>query len=141
MLFRIIKYLLTGIFSWDIVHENPIVCVLGWYWYICAIWITIFACVIFGHPIDSCHNTKFFVELTRSNLSLRCYFWKYFCLNFFRNMSSNGSQRSIRQIDHLENILLLTSYAQIPKVSGFRWAYSPSSCKAFRSIFLHICIS
>jgi hypothetical protein len=36
--------------------------VLGWYLYICAIWIAIFAFVIFGHPIDSRHNTIFFLN-------------------------------------------------------------------------------
>jgi len=32
-------------FSWDIVHENPILSMLGWYWYIWVIWIAIFAYV------------------------------------------------------------------------------------------------
>jgi hypothetical protein len=45
--FRIMKYLLTVIFSWDIVHENHILSVLGWYWYNCDIWIAIFAYVFF----------------------------------------------------------------------------------------------
>jgi hypothetical protein len=30
----------------------------------------IFAFVILTHPIDSYHNTTFFLELTRTNLSL-----------------------------------------------------------------------
>jgi hypothetical protein len=30
--------------------------------------------VILGHPIDSCHNTTFFLGLTGSNISLWCYF-------------------------------------------------------------------
>jgi len=85
--FRILEYLFIGIFF---VHENP-VCVLGWYWYIWVIWIAIFVCVILGHPIDSCHNTTFFMGLTRSNISLWCYFWKYLCLNLFRNMLSSSS--------------------------------------------------
>jgi hypothetical protein len=37
-------------------------------------------------------------------------------------------------MDPLENWQLLKSDVQIPKVSGLRWAFSPSSCKAFRSI-------
>jgi hypothetical protein len=110
------------------------VCVLGWYWYICVIWIANFAFVILGHPIDSCHNTTFFLGLTWSNISLWCYFWKYFCLNLFRNMSSSSSQHNIWQMDPLENCPLLKSDVQIPKVSGLRWAFFPSSCRAFRSI-------
>jgi hypothetical protein len=66
--FRILEYLLIWIFF---VHENH-VCVLCWYWYIWVIWIAIFVCVILGHPIDSCHNTTFFLGLTRSNISLWC---------------------------------------------------------------------
>jgi hypothetical protein len=108
--------------------------VLGWYWYIWVIWIAIFAFVILGHPIDICHNTTFFLELTGSNISLWCYFWKYFCLNLFRNMSSSNSQHNIWQMDPLKNWPLLKSDVQIPKVSELRWAFSPSSCRAFRSI-------
>jgi hypothetical protein len=37
-------------------------------------------------------------------------------------------------MDPLENWPLLKSDVQIPKVSGLRWAFSPSSCRAFRSI-------
>jgi hypothetical protein len=99
-----------------------------------VIWIAIFAFVILGHPIDSCHNTTFFLGLTGSNISLWCYFWKYFCLNLFRNMSSNNFQHNIWQMDRLENWPLFKSYVQIPKVSGLRWAFSPSSCRAFHSI-------
>jgi hypothetical protein len=51
-------------------------------------------------------------------------------------MSSSDSQQSVRQMDPLENRLLLKSYIQFPKVSGFRWTCSPSSCRAFRSIIL-----
>jgi hypothetical protein len=90
--------------------------------------------LILGHPIDSCHNTTFFLGLTRSNISLWCYFWKYFCLNHFRNISSSSSQDNIWQMDPLENWLMLKSDVQIPKVSGLRWAFSPSSCRAFVSI-------
>jgi hypothetical protein len=70
----------------------------------------------FWHLIDSYHKTTFFLELTGSNLSWWWYFWKYFCLNPFRNMSASGSQLNIRQMDPLENRLLLKSYAQIPRV-------------------------
>jgi len=49
-------------------------------------------------------------------------------------MSSNSFQRNIWQMDPLENWPLLKSNVQIPKVSGLRWAFSPSSCRAFHSI-------
>jgi hypothetical protein len=52
--------------------------------YILVIWIVIFVFVILGHPINSCHNTTFFLGLTGSNISLWCYFWKYLCLKFFQ---------------------------------------------------------
>jgi hypothetical protein len=65
----------------------------------------------------------FFWEPTGSNLSWWCYFRIYFCLNLFRNMSSSSSQQSVRQMDPLENRLLLKSYIQNPKVSGFRWVF------------------
>jgi hypothetical protein len=39
----------------------------------------------FMHPIDSHHNTTFFLKLTGSNISLWCYFWIDFYLNIFRN--------------------------------------------------------
>jgi hypothetical protein len=118
--------------------KSYFVCVLGWFWYIWVIWIAIFAFVILVHPIDSCHNNTFFLGLTWSNISLWCYFWKYFCLNVFRNMSFSSSQHNIWQMDPLENWLLLKSDVQIPKVSGLRWAFSPSSCRAFRSIPLDL---
>jgi hypothetical protein len=51
----------------------------------------------FMHPIDSHHNTTFFLKLTGSNISLWCYFWIDFCLNIFRNMLSSGLQHSVRQ--------------------------------------------
>jgi hypothetical protein len=56
--------------------------VLGGYWYIHAIWIAIFAFVILAHPIDSYHNTIYFLELIGTNISLWCYFWIDFCLIF-----------------------------------------------------------
>jgi hypothetical protein len=49
------------------------------------------------HPIDSHHNTTFFLKLTGSNISFWCYFWIDFCLNIFRNMLSVGFQHSVRQ--------------------------------------------
>jgi hypothetical protein len=36
-----------------------------------------------------------------------------------RNMTASSSQHNVQQMDPLENRLLLKSYAQIPKVSGF----------------------
>jgi hypothetical protein len=110
------------------------VCVLGWYWYIWVIWIVIFAFLILRHPIDSFHNTTFFLGLAGSNIYLWCYFSEYFRLNLFRNMSSKSSQYNIWQMDHLENWLLLKLDVQISKVSSLRWAFSPSSCRAFGSI-------
>jgi hypothetical protein len=112
--------------------------VLGWYWYIWVIWIAIFVFVILGLPIDSCHNITFFLGLTGSNIFLWCYFWKYLCLNLFRNMSSCSSQHNIWQMDPLENWRLLKSNVKIPKVLGLRWVFSPSSCRAFRSIPLDL---
>jgi hypothetical protein len=103
--------------------------VLGWYWYICAIWIVIFAYVILASNWQAVIIPHFFLELTKSNLSLWWYFWKYFYLNLFRNLIASGSQHNIWQMDHLENRLLLKSYAQIPKVSGFRWTFSPAHAK------------
>jgi len=49
-------------------------------------------------------------------------------------MSSNSSQHNIGQMDPLENWLLLNSDVQIAKVLVLIWAFSPSSCRAFRSI-------
>jgi hypothetical protein len=61
-------------------HENP---------FLCVCWVDIkisgsfgLRSLILGHPIDSCHNTTFFLGLTGSNISLWCYFWKYLCLIF-----------------------------------------------------------
>jgi hypothetical protein len=51
----------------------------------------------FIHPIDSHHNTTFFLKLTGSNISLWCYFWIDFCLNIFKNMLSDGFQYSVRR--------------------------------------------
>jgi hypothetical protein len=50
----------------------------------------------FMHPIDSHHNTTFFLKLTGSNISLWCYFWIDFCLNIFWNMLSSGFQHNVR---------------------------------------------
>jgi hypothetical protein len=41
-------------------------------------------------------------------------------------MTASGSQYNVRQMEPLENRLLLKSYAQIPEVSGFKWAFSPA---------------
>jgi hypothetical protein len=53
-------------------------------------------------------------------------------------MSSTSSQQNIWQMDPLENWLLLKSDGQIPKVSGLRWAFSPSSCRTICSIPLDL---
>jgi hypothetical protein len=70
---------------------------VGWILLICVFWIAISTMYFFMHPIDSHHNTTFFLKLTRSNISLWCYFWIDFCLNIFRNMLSGGFQHSVRQ--------------------------------------------
>jgi hypothetical protein len=49
-------------------------------------------------------------------------------------MLSSSSHHNIWHMDHLENWPLLKLDVQIPKVSGFRWAFSLSSCRAFCSI-------
>jgi len=100
--FRILEYLL-GYFL-EIVCMKIILCLcVGLILIYQVIWIEIFAFVILGHPIDSCHNTTFFLGLTRSNISLWCYFWKYFYLNLFRNMWSSDSQHSVQHMNPLEN--------------------------------------
>jgi hypothetical protein len=83
-------------FSWDIVHENPIL-------FVCWVDIDISGSfglqsllfLILGHPIDSYHNTTFLLGLIGSNISLWYYFWKNLCLNHFRNMSSSSSHHNI----------------------------------------------
>jgi hypothetical protein len=105
--FRILEYLL-GYFL-EIVCMKILFClcvglILIYIW---VIWNVIFAFVILGHPIDSCHNTTFFLGLTGSNISLWCYFWKYFCLNLFRNMSSSSSQHNIWQMDPFEKLTVV----------------------------------
>jgi hypothetical protein len=57
----------------------------------------IYYCIFFMHPIDSHHNTIFFLKLTGSNISLWCYFWIDFCLNVFRNIITGGFQHSVKQ--------------------------------------------
>jgi len=104
--------------------------------YLCHLDCYICFCNFWSIQLTALIIPHFFLELTRSNLSWLCYFWIYLYLNIFRNISSNGSQQSIRQMDPLENRLLLKSFIQFPKVSGYRWACSPSSCRVFHSIFL-----
>jgi hypothetical protein len=71
--FRILKYLL-GYFL-EIVCMKILLCLcVGLILIFWVIWSAIFAFVILGHPIDSCHNTTFFLGLTGSNISLWCYF-------------------------------------------------------------------
>jgi hypothetical protein len=88
--------------------------------YLCLMYCCITCVNCFGIQLTAVIIPHFFLELTGSNLSLWWYFWKYFCLNLFKNMTASGSQYNVRQMDHLENRLLLKPYAQIPKVSGFR---------------------
>jgi hypothetical protein len=88
--FRILEYLLGYFF--EIVCMKILFCLcVGLILIYLVIWTAIFVFVSLGHPIDSCHNTTFFLGLTGSNISLWCYFWKYFCLNLFKNMSSSSS--------------------------------------------------
>jgi hypothetical protein len=88
--------------------------------YLCHLDCYICFCIFLGIQLTTIIIQLFFLELVGSNLSWWCYFRIYFCLNLFRNMSSNGSQKSVRQMDHLENRLLLKLYVQNPKVLGFR---------------------
>jgi len=98
-----------------------------------VVWIAIFAFVILEHPIDSCHNTTFFLRLTGSNVSLWCYFWKYFCLNLFGNMSSSSSQHNIwhRSFGKLTVVEVGCSNSNGLRI---KMSFFPSSCRAFRSI-------
>jgi hypothetical protein len=92
--FRILEYLLA--YFLEIVCMKILFCLcVGLILIYLVIWIAIFTFVILEHPIDSCHNTTFFLGLTGSNVSLWCYFWKYLYLNLFRNMSSSSSQHNI----------------------------------------------
>jgi len=63
---------------------------------LCLLDCYIYFFYFFMHPIDSHHNTTFFLKLTGSNISLWCYFWIDFCLNIFRNMLSGSFQHSVR---------------------------------------------
>jgi hypothetical protein len=60
--FRILEYLLGYFF--EIVCMKILFCLCVGLILIWVIWIAIFAFVILGHPIDSCHNTTFFLGLT-----------------------------------------------------------------------------
>jgi hypothetical protein len=111
------------------------VCVLGWSWYIYVLWVAALLIFLFGIHLTAVLNTTLFLELTGSNGisgDISGWFW-------FRNMISSGSKHNVWQMDPLENWLLLKLDVQIPKVSGLRWAFSPSSCGAFCSIpsYLH----
>jgi hypothetical protein len=71
MLFRIMEYLLTGTFFFEILCMKILFC-------LCVELILIYMCYldcyicfyIFWHPIDSRHNTTIVLELTGSNISL-----------------------------------------------------------------------
>lgn len=95
------SFLNIGIFNWlwfERLCMNIFFCLYaGWILLICVFWIAISTLYFFMHPIDSHHNTTFFLKLTRSNRSLWCYFWIDFCLNIFRNMLSGGFQHSVKQ--------------------------------------------
>jgi hypothetical protein len=126
--------------DWDIfltycAWKSFSVCVLGWSWYIYALWVAVLRIFLFGIHLTAVLNTILFLELTGSNGifgDISGWFW-------FRNMTSSGSQHNVWQMDPLENWLLLKLDVQIPKVSGLRWAFPPSSCRACRSItsYLH----
>jgi hypothetical protein len=103
------------------------VCVLGWYWYIWVISIAIFAFVIFGHPFNSHH--KYHIVFWTNRI------WFFLVMVFLKIFLFNLGSRICHPFDRW--ILWKTDYEpdlQIPKVSGLRWAFSPSSCRAFRSI-------
>jgi hypothetical protein len=108
--------------------------VLGWSWYIYALWVAALLIFLFGIHLTVVLNTSLFLELTGSNGifgSISGWFW-------FRNMTSSGSQHNVWQMDPLENWLLLKLDVQIPKVSELRSAFPPSSCSVFRSFSLFI---
>jgi len=44
----------------------------------------IFPFVILGHPIDSCHNTTFFLGLKGSNILFMVLFWEIFLFKSFK---------------------------------------------------------
>jgi hypothetical protein len=141
VLLRIVEFLLIEIFFLRYCAlKSYSVYILGWYLYIYAIWIAIFAFVILGHPIDSRHNTTFFLELTGSNIFLWCYFWIDFCLNLFRNMSSSGSQHSVRQKALWKTNCCWSRMFKFQRSQDLDELF-PSSCRAFRSILLQICTS
>jgi hypothetical protein len=110
--------------DWDIfltycAWKSFSVCVLGWSWYIYALWVAVLRIFLFGIHLTAVLNTILFLELTGSNGifgDISGWFW-------FRNMTSSGSQHNVWQMDPLENWLLLKLDVQIPKVSWLRWAF------------------
>lgn len=106
------------------------ICVLGWSWYIYALWIAALLTFFFDIHLTAILNTTLFLELTGSNGifgDISGWFW-------FRNMTSSGSQHNVWHMDHLENWLLLKSDVQNSKRLRIKMSFSPSSCRAFRSI-------
>lgn len=103
---------------------------LGWSWYIYALWVATLLIFLFGIHLTAVLNTTLFLELTGSNgifEDISDWFW-------FRNTTSSGSQRSIWHMHPLENWLVLNSNVQYPKDLGFEMSFFLSSCIAFRSI-------
>jgi len=95
--------------------------VLGWSWYIYAIWIAALLIFFVGIHLTAVSNTTLFLELTGSNGifgDISGWLW-------FRNMISSGSQHNVWQMDPLENWLLLKSDVQFPKVLGFEMSFLP----------------
>jgi hypothetical protein len=111
------------------------VCVLGWSWYIYALWVAALLIFLFGIHLTAVLNTTLCLELTGSNgIFGDISDW------FFRDTTSSGFQHSDWQMHPLENWLLLKSDVQFPKVLGFdTWRiYVPlfwATCRLF-SIFL-----
>jgi hypothetical protein len=110
--------------------------------YLCAGQILIYLClmnsciayIFLWHPFDSCHNTTFFLGLTGSNISLWCYFWKYFCLNFFSRICNPAAPSTISDRWILWKTDCWSRMFNFQSSWDLRWAFSPSSYRAFRSI-------
>jgi len=129
--FRILEYLVIGIFFWDIVHDNPFLSVCWAYLDIFyALWIAALLIFFFGIHLTAILNTTLFLELTGSN----GIFGDMSSWFGFRNMTSSGSQHNVWQMDPLENWLLLKSDVQNSKGLRIKMSFSPCSCRAFRSI-------
>jgi hypothetical protein len=74
----------------------------------------------FMHPIDSHHNTTFFLKLTGSNISSRCYFLIDFCLNIFISFLCLGALLYTSCVLGLRPSALFNEFLLIKKKNIFR---------------------